>query len=175
MKGLYAKLSCAFRVCENFLLVGSLLSIIALTVLQIFLRNAFSYSISWIEPLNQHLVLLIAFAGAMVAGRNSEHILFDPIQHYLPARIKRVFNLFAGIFSASICFALAALCAKLTYADYLDPLPAFARVPQWVFELIIPLGFFVMGYRLLKASFLQMFFPDNLADNLTDKSPVTPS
>ncbi|MCF6287659.1 MAG: TRAP transporter small permease [Proteobacteria bacterium] len=127
---------------------------ILLTVLQIILRNFFSFSISWIEPLNQHLVLVIAFLGAMVAGRKGEHIAFDVVQHYLPKSFKKIVMLLGSILSASVCFYLAYLTASLTYLDFLDPMPAFGSIPQWIFEIIIPIGFFVIGFRLLKIAIL---------------------
>jgi len=156
IKSAYQIISRGFRFIESSLLVGSLFSIIFLTVLQIILRNFFSFSISWVEPLNQHLVLVIAFLGAMVAGRNGEHIAFDVVQHYLPGRFKKTVVLLGSILSAAVCFYLAYLCAKLTYLDFLDPIPAFGSVPQWVFEIFIPIGFFVIGFRLLKLAILAM-------------------
>jgi TRAP-type C4-dicarboxylate transport system permease small subunit len=131
-----------------------------MTVLQIILRNVFGFSLSWVEPLNRHLVLVIAFLGAMVAGRQGEHIAFDAVQHYLPSRWQKIFGLLGSILSAGVCFFLAYLCAKMTYLDYLDPLPAFGSIPQWVFEFIIPLGFFVVGYRLIKVSVLALLKTD---------------
>lgn len=157
MKSVYKKIQTCYRAVESTLLVGSLFTIILLTVVQIILRNGFSFSISWIEPLNQHLVLIIAFMGAMVAGRKGEHIAFDAVQHYLPKAIKGPATLLGAVLSAGVCFYIAYLTAELTYLDYLDPIPAFASVPQWVFELFIPLGFFVIGVRLIKVSYLALF------------------
>lgn len=157
VKSVYKIISRSFRIVESSLLVGSLFTIIFLTVLQIILRNFFSFSISWVEPLNQHLVLIIAFLGAMVAGRNGEHIAFDVVQHYLPDRFKRTVVLLGGILSAGVCFYLTYLFTKLTYLDFLDPIPAFGTIPQWIFEIIIPIGFFVIGFRLLKLAILAKF------------------
>ena len=147
----YKIVSQCVRFVETSLLFSSLFAIILLTVLQIILRNFFSYSLSWVEPLNQHLVLVIAFLGAMVAGRKGEHIAFDVVRHYLPGRFQKPFSVAGNVLSAIVCFYLAVLCSRLTFLDYLDPLPAFGEVPQWIFELFIPLGFFVLGYRFLKS------------------------
>ena len=132
------------------MLLSALATLIVLTVAQILLRNVFSTSISWVEPLNQHLVLVIGFVGAMVAGRSGEHISFDVFKHYLPEGSRRLFVGIGAVLSALVCFWLAYICSNMVYLDYLDPLPAFANVSQWIFELFIPLGFLVIGYRLIK-------------------------
>lgn len=154
IKSLFQKIGRFLNFVESSLLVTSLFTMILLTVLQIILRNFFSFSISWVEPFNQHLVLVIAFLGAMVAGRKGEHIAFDVVQHYLPMRFKKTVMLMGSILSAGVCFYLAYLTANLTYLDYLDPIAAFGSVPQWVFEIFIPIGFFVIGVRLLKVAIL---------------------
>jgi len=152
LRDVYSLTSRSFRFVESSVLIAALASMIGLTVLQICLRNFFSISISWIEPLNQHLVLVIAFVGAMVAGRNGEHISFDALKHYLPSKLGLIFSILGALLSAAVCFYLAYISAQMTYLDYLDPIPAFTGVSQWVFELFIPLGFIVIGYRLLKLS-----------------------
>ena len=167
IKSFFQVIGRSLRFVESSLLVGSLFTMILLTVLQIMLRNFFSFSISWVEPLNQHLVLVIAFLGAMVAGRKGEHIAFDVVQHYLPNRFKKVVMLLGSILSAGVCFYLAYLTANLTYLDFLDPIAAFGSVPQWIFEIIIPIGFFVIGVRLLKVAVLAF----DLSQNNTVKEP----
>jgi len=152
LKSVYGFFCRSWRTLESSLLVASLFSMILLTVLQIILRNFFSYNISWVEPLNQHLVLVIAFLGAMIAGRNGEHIAFDAVQHYLPNKLKKIVALLGSILSAAVCFYLAYISTKLTYLDFIDPMPAFGSTPQWIFEIIIPIGFFVIGIRLLKVA-----------------------
>lgn len=135
---------------ETTVLLSSLALLIVLTVIQILLRNVFSTSISWVEPLNQHLVLVIGFVGAMVAGRSGEHISFDVFKHYVPEGSRRFFAIAGAVLSALVCFWLAYICSKMVYLDYLDPIPAFANVSQWIFEIFIPIGFLVIGYRLIK-------------------------
>ncbi|BCE03329.1 TRAP transporter small permease [Marinicellulosiphila megalodicopiae] len=160
----------ALRLVESSLLVSALGGIILLTVMQIIMRNLKSwvtyananyesvniaYQIpvfGWTETLTQHLVLIIAFLGAMVAGRKGEHIAFDVFQNYVPSKIKYHFALVGACLSGLVCFYLAYLCSLITFENITDggSFIVFANVPQWVFEVFIPLGFFVMGYRLIK-------------------------
>lgn len=156
MLTLYRRVCYFARALENTVLLSSLALLIVLTVLQILLRNFFSTSISWVEPLNQHLVLVIGFVGAMVAGRNGEHISFDVFKRYLPEGSQRFFSILGAVLSALVCFWLAYICSEMVYLDYLDPIPAFAKVSQWVFEIFIPLGFLVIGYRLIKYAMVKV-------------------
>jgi len=158
------------RLVESSLLISALFAIILLTVMQIVMRNLKSFVIylneqfdfiniafqipvfSWTESLNQNLVLAIAFLGAMVAGRKGEHIAFDVFQHYMPSKFKYHVALVGALISGCICFYLAYLCGAITYENIVEgySMIVFANVPQWVFEIFIPLGFLVMGYRLIK-------------------------
>jgi len=173
------------RLVESSLLVSALFAIILLTVMQIAMRNLKSFVIylnaeyeainiafqipvfSWTEALNQHLVLVIAFLGAMVAGRKGEHIAFDVFQHYMPSKFKYHIALVGALLSGGICFYLAYLCGMITYENIVEggSLIVFASVPQWVFEVFIPLGFVIMGYRLIKVGFYSLINRHQLDQN----------
>jgi len=166
-------------------LVSALFAIILLTVMQIVMRNLKSlvtylntqyesiniaYQIpvfSWTEALNQHLVLAIAFLGAMVAGRKGEHIAFDVFQHYMPSKFKYHVALVGALISGGVCFYVAYLCGLITYENILDgsSLIVFARVPQWMFEVFIPIGFVVMGYRLIKVGVYSLLNRPQITQN----------
>ncbi|MCJ8315133.1 MAG: TRAP transporter small permease [Saccharospirillaceae bacterium] len=165
------------RLVESSLLISALFAIILLTVMQIVMRNLKSLVIylteqfdfinityqipvfSWTESLNQHLVLVIAFVGAMVAGRKGEHIAFDVFQHYMPSRFKYHVALVGAIISGFICFYLAYLCSMITLDNITEgySIIVFANVPQWVFEIVIPIGFFIIGYRLIKVGIYSLY------------------
>jgi len=134
---------------EDTLLVALLLLMICLSVLQIVLRNLFGSGILWSDALVRILVLWIGLAGAMVASRKGEHICIDLVTRYLPERLRHATGAVVSLFTAFICAVVTWHSFTLLRFEFEDGTRAFAMVPVWVCELIIPLAFTVIALRYL--------------------------
>ena len=134
---------------EDKLLVVVLLSMLSLAVAQILMRNIFNTGLVWSEPLLKILVLWTALLGAMVATRNHHHINIDVLSKFLPARFQNLQQIFIHAISAIVCLLLAWESLRFVALEWEDNTIAFANVPAWVPELILPVGFFSMGLRFL--------------------------
>lgn len=132
---------------EDITLVTILAAMIILAIGQVVLRNAWGSGFVWADPLLRILVLWIALLGAMAATRDRNHISIDVLSKFLPDYLKKPALLLIYWFSAFICTLLAWQGARLVQMDYQGATTAFASVPAWVCELIIPFGFGVMGLR----------------------------
>ena len=55
--------------CEDFALIGALITMLAIALMQIVLRNFFDSGVLWAETFSRVLVLWLAMLGAMVATR----------------------------------------------------------------------------------------------------------
>ncbi len=147
MKQLIAKLLRIMHYVEDGLLVTLLLTMITLAVTQIVLRNGFDGGILWGDALLRVLVLWIALLGAMVASREQRHINIDLISRFLPRLGKRVAATVASLFTALICATLAWYCLDFVQMEYESPSPAFANVPTWLCESIMPVAFLLISLR----------------------------
>ncbi len=134
---------------EDSILVGLLLAMIGLAVAQIGLRNFFGSGIVWGDSLVRVLVLWTGLLGAMAASRSDNHIRIDVIFRYLPPAAKHVSTLVTHGFTALICLIMTWHSARFVYMEMADGMTAFAGVPAWVCEIIIPVAFLVMGIRYL--------------------------
>ncbi|HEX6592348.1 MAG TPA: TRAP transporter small permease [Moraxellaceae bacterium] len=134
---------------EDALLVSLLLTMIGLAVTQIVLRNGFDSGFLWAESFLRVLVLWIGLAGAMAASRNHRHINIDIVGRFLPPTAAKVAAVFNALFTAGVCFALAWFSFDFVRVEYESPSPAFADVPTWVCESIIPFAFTVIALRYL--------------------------
>jgi TRAP-type C4-dicarboxylate transport system permease small subunit len=132
---------------EDSILVSLLLVMITMAVLQIFLRNFFDSGIIWGDSLVRVLVLWIGLLGAMVASRTDNHISIDILSRYLPSRIKRFTTLTIHVFTAIVTALMAWFSLKFVKMEMGDNLIAFAAVPAWVCEVIIPIAFLVISIR----------------------------
>lgn len=132
---------------ERGLLALSLLAMVSLSVIQILLRNLAGTSWFWIDPFNRLLVLWLALLGALVATRSGEHIAIDALKHYLSGLPARVTERLATGFACFVCALMTWHAGRFVHDEYLFDTPAFAGLPAWPFELIMPVGFGLMALR----------------------------
>jgi len=134
---------------EDALLVSALVSMLVMAVIQISLRNFFDVGLFWAESFLRILVLWIAILGAMVATRESNHISIDILSRYLGGTQQKIIFLVTQAFSAVICGVVAYYAVIFVQFEYEDKTIAFADVPTWICQSIIPFGFLVMSIRFL--------------------------
>ena len=94
-----------------------------------------------------HMVLWIALIGAVVASRDQRHINIDLISRFLPPVGKRVAGVVSALFTVLICAALSWYSFDFVKMEYESPSPAFAQVPTWLCESIMPIAFALMAIR----------------------------
>ncbi len=139
-----------FHRIEDTLLVAILLMMIALPVLSVVLRNFFGISLPWTDPVLENAVLWVALLGTMVASRKDQQIRIDIASHYLPKTAQRWLSVLIDLFTAAICLIVAGYSIHFLYAVEIEfGGKAFADVPAWVLETIIPIGFGIIGLRYL--------------------------
>jgi TRAP-type C4-dicarboxylate transport system permease small subunit len=134
---------------EDGLLILLLGTMIAVAAAQILLRDVWRSGLMWGDPLTKVLVLWVALLGAMAAAREGNHITVDVLSRYLPPRARAASRVLTDLFAAAVCALLAWHGGRLVQIDYQSATLAFAHVPTWVSELIIPAGFGVMALRFL--------------------------
>jgi TRAP-type C4-dicarboxylate transport system permease small subunit len=147
---------------EDSILVGLLLLMICMAVLQIFMRNLFDSGILWGDSLVKVLVLWIGLMGAMIASRNSHHISIDVLSKFLPKQIKKMTNFIISVFTSLICGIMAYYSLNFVIMEKQDGFTAFANIPAWACESIIPIAFAIISLRYIFhsiTSFAQFFKP----------------
>ncbi len=141
---------------EDAILVGLLAVMIGMSVTQIVLRNLFETGIAWSDVLVRILVLWVGLVGAMVASRKGNHITINLLDRHLPVNVKRIVNFLVELFTAVICTVVVYYSLLFVQMEFHDGGLAFARVPVWLCEAIIPLAFAVIALRYFLLSFLNL-------------------
>jgi TRAP-type C4-dicarboxylate transport system permease small subunit len=144
---------------EDGILVVLLATMIVLAFMQIVLRNGFDTGFTWADSLLRVMVLWIALIGAMVASRQRQHINIDVISRFLPATARRISQVVTSLFAAGICLILARYTFSFVQMEYESPSMAFAHVPTWVCESIMPISFTIMTLRYVLYAVQDAFFP----------------
>lgn len=137
------------RFIESGLLVGMLGVMIALAAYQVVARNFYDSGLVWGDSLVRVLVLWITLLGAMVASRNDEHIRMDLVSRFLSDAGRRLLRRFGSFFTCVISGLFAWFSYELVRYDYQDQIIAFAQIPAWVCEVILPVGAGVITLRYL--------------------------
>ena len=147
----------ALLATETFFLLFFLFTAILLASSQIILRNFFDSGIFWADSALRILVLWIGMIGAMFASRNKKHIRIDVLSHYLPENIRNNIWRVTEFITAIVCAIVAYYSIQFVQYEYEDGLIAFANVPVWLCETIIPIAFIVMSLRYLCYCFMPLY------------------
>ena len=131
------------------MLVILLAAMVAIAAAEIALRNIWGSGLAWSDPLLRVLVLWVGLMGAVAATRDRRHITIDVLSRYLPSPAKTIVRMASGLFTSCVCAVIAYHGARFVYLDMEAGTRAFAAVPAWVCEIIIPLGFGLMALRAL--------------------------
>lgn len=132
---------------EDGLLILALLAMIGMAVLQILLRTLFHTGVVWGDEFVRVLVLWLGLLGAVSASRTDRHIRIDLASRYLPDRLKPWVAALVQLATALVCGVAAWYALRFVAIEFEFQDRAFAAVPAWVCELIIPLGFAVIALR----------------------------
>ena len=132
---------------EDSLLVIILLSMVLLAFSQIVMRNFFGTGTIWLDPLLRVLVLWIGLLGALVATRQDKQISVDVLTRMLPPGLKRLSKIITRTFAAIVSGIIAWHSFKFIIDEWHSGVTAFASVPAWLPESILPFGFAIIALR----------------------------
>ncbi len=141
---------------EDGILVSLLATMIGLAATQIGLRILWDSSIGWGDPLLRVTVMWVGLLGAMAASRDDNHITIDLVSRFLEGRAQAATRILTGLVGAVVCSALAWHGMRFVLFEREDQAIAFASVPAWMCELIIPVAFGIMALRFLTGALAQL-------------------
>lgn len=132
---------------EDFLLAAILFSMLMLAITDIAMRLITGGSLIWIPPVLQILVLWLGLLGALLASRSQEHVAIDVISRFVGPLGKKICGISGSLFAALVCSVVAYYSIEFiqTSIEYDDI--AFAQVPAWPLQVIIPFTFSLMAVR----------------------------
>lgn len=123
------------------------LSLVALGLTQIGMRNLAGTSLPWADGAMRALVLWLTMVGAVVGAGRLRHIRIDLVENLLPPARRAWLRRFTFLATAVICVALTWFTLRLVALEYEFSQTAFLNVPVWIVQLIIPVGFGIMAAR----------------------------
>ena len=143
---------------EGWLLILFLAVMVGATLIQVALRSLYIYAhlhwansfmgqIDWAEPLARLLVLWISLLGASLVTGENRHIKMDLMSDLLPPPLRP----YREVLLSAACALLTGLMleASVHYVRMEASFGAeiFTGLPNWVGQMILPIGFSVMFFR----------------------------
>jgi len=146
---LIERLVSGLKVIESGVLVVLLSAMILIAAYQVVARNFLDSGILWGDSLVRVLVLWVTFVGATIASRNDDHIRIDLLTRFVGERSDKWMSRFRSAFTAFVAGVFAWYSLEFVILDYQDGIIAFASVPAWICEAIMPFGALVICIRYL--------------------------
>jgi TRAP-type C4-dicarboxylate transport system permease small subunit len=132
---------------EDALLALILGLMVLLAPLQIFLRNFFDAGITWGDPLLRVLVLWVGMLGALAATRGRRQISIDVLSHVAGKRVQSGLGVATSLFAAGVAGIVAYHSGRFVVSEFEYEATAFAGVPAWTCEIVIPVAFGLIALR----------------------------
>jgi len=145
---------------ENALLFVLLSGLILLACSQIFLRNIFSMGFPWTDGAIRLAVLWLGLVGGIAASRDRKQIAIDIVTRALPVKVKRITDIIAHIFTASVTGLLAWYSLRFVQDSYAFGDTLLSDWPAWIFQLILPIGFAMICFRYVLRALREFIGPD---------------
>ena len=132
---------------ETALLISLLLALIGVGTTQILLRNLAASGLGGADPAMRVAVLWIGLLGAMAASRQQRHVTIDLLSRHLPGAARRWSAVLINAFTATVTGLIAWHAGRLVWFEFGAPSTAFAGLPVWLAQAMIPAGFGLISLR----------------------------
>ena len=132
---------------EDGLLALLLSGMILLASGQIILRNLLDLGFTWADPATRVLVLWVGLLGALAASREDKQISIDVLSRFMPPRLRLAAKAVTSLFTAVVSGIVAYHAVRFVLFEREAEVTAFAGIPAWLLEVIIPLAFGLIALR----------------------------
>jgi len=134
---------------ENALLSLVLALMCLVPVLELTLRGIAHTGIFGAASIVQHLGLVVGMLGAAVAAREHRLLTISAFTLLLPAFMRVYAAASADLLAALVCVLLVAAGTTFVVAEHASGSTLAYGIPIWCIQAVMPVGFFLIGGRLL--------------------------
>lgn len=124
-------------------------AMVVLAAVQILLRNIWKTGFIWAEPLLGMGLLWLTMFGALAATGRVRHIAIDLTGALLPRRAAGVIRRVTSLAAAVACVVLAWAAGRYVGFQREMQMGELLGWPHWKYFMVIPITFWLMGWRFL--------------------------
>jgi C4-dicarboxylate transporter, DctM subunit len=137
-----------FHKSENVVLSLALGAMAVLPIAEIILRTTLGFGIPGSAGMVQHLTLWVGMLGGAVAAREARLLSLSTGSALLKGPWKEAARVFSGSVAAAIAALLGVASVQFVMTERESGNVFIGRVPLWIVEVILPIGFFIVAFRL---------------------------
>ncbi|EWH10663.1 tripartite ATP-independent periplasmic transporter DctQ [Catenovulum agarivorans DS-2] len=104
---------------------------------QFFSRYVFNFAFGWSEELSRYLLIVLAFAGASIASRNTSHIAMTLFHRWLPNGLLGKLQVAIECFNVLIIGILGYFCLQIIPLIAPHSLASLQVSLTWVYVLLL--------------------------------------
>jgi len=134
---------------EDRLLVILLALMVISSAGQIIARNLFGGGFAEADPFARLMVLWVAMLGAVVAARSDKHINVDVLSRVLSKVNQMRVKVLIHLLSVAVCLVITVKSFQFVVEEFGAGSRAFASVPGWLAQSVIPFGFALISLHYL--------------------------
>jgi C4-dicarboxylate transporter DctM subunit len=135
---------------ENAVSIALLVGMALLPILEIVGRHLWRTGIPGSNALVQHATLWIGFLGGAIAARDGRLLAMGRLADRFPEPYRQTLNCFSAAVSTALTAALAWSGFQLVRAEWADRQDVVPFLPLWVAESVIPAGFLLIAWRIVR-------------------------
>ena len=137
---------------ENAILAIALASIAILPVTEMILRATGSAGVPGSSAIAQHFVLVVGMVGGAIAARERRMLSLSTVEAYLKGRWRFLAHLVTHGLAAGVAAWLAVAGSQFVINERAAGSQLAWGIPLWCVQLVIPVGFALVGLRLATAA-----------------------
>ncbi len=137
---------------ENLVVIAGLAAMMLLPLLEAALRAFFNKSFFGSSTLVQQLTLLVGMLGGAIAARENRLLSLSAAVNFLKGRSMTVARFVGGAVAAAFVVFLTIGSMQFVLDERTDPKIMAWGIPLWWAQLLMPLGFALIVWRLLRHS-----------------------
>ena len=149
MKQALDKLERVGEHAETAAIVVLFAAMVGIAVFQIINRELLgsTFAMPWADEFLRYSVLWLAMVGSIAACRENKHIRIDAITHVVSGPVAAWIRVVVDTFAAAVCFvvgwqAFLLVREEMSWGEFV-----IGAVPLWLAHALVPLAFFLIGYR----------------------------
>src|SRR5512143_4291096 len=121
-----------------------------LPILEIVGRRVWRTGVPGSSSLVQHATLWIGLLGGAIAARDDRLLSIGNLAGRFPEPYRRILSAFVAAVSAAVSLLLAGSGLQLVRAEWVDRHFVVPFLPLWAAEGVIPVGFALIAWRLVR-------------------------
>ena len=132
----------------------AILAFIILTysvIYEVIARSILNKPTIWSLEVVTYMISCVAFFGSAYVLRINKHLEVNLFTNILPDNMKFILNFFSNLVAAIFCFIAFYYGCKLINLTYILGVVSVSelRIPVWIPQLTVPIGFFALTLEFL--------------------------